>query len=160
MNNQAAWPFPTGNKPVVTNFAQTWPYPTADNVTITTTTSEMLPYASVQEVLVENKIRVAHFFNLDHPYGGVTVAYSKTSDFKNCKMVKVAVAYCSDLDPFSKKLGTSLALENYSNGNTILVPARLGGVDIYTVGMLRDIFWNSLFERVPTVEIYLNESAQ
>lgn len=76
--------------------------------------------------------------------GGVTIAYRKMNEHKNCRMVEVAVAYCSPQDIFSKKIGTRKALDNFLTGKTIMVPARRKDNDDGVVLTLRDVFWNNL----------------
>jgi hypothetical protein len=76
--------------------------------------------------------------------GGVTIAYRKTSEHKNCRMVEVATAYCSPQDIFSKKIGTRTALTNFLMGKTIMIPARRKDNDDAIVLTLRNIFWNNL----------------
>jgi len=73
--------------------------------------------------------------------GGVTIAYRKMNAYKNCRMVEVAVAYCSPQDIFSKKIGTRKALDNFLTGKTIMIPARSVGDDDGIVAALRSIFW-------------------
>lgn len=60
----------------------------------------------------------------DWHFPGATIAYRPTTEFNNCRMVEVAVAYCSPHDTFSKKQGTSLATQKFLSGETIKVPAR------------------------------------
>jgi hypothetical protein len=68
------------------------------------------------------KIGTVHIFDTDNPKGGLTVAFRKMSQYKSGKMVECAVATCSDEDAFSKKIGTTRALENFFDGNTIELP--------------------------------------
>lgn len=76
--------------------------------------------------------------------GGVTIAYRKMNEHKNCRMVEVATAYCSPQDIFSKKIGTRKALDNFLAGKTIMVPARRKDNDDAIVLTLRNTFWNNL----------------
>jgi len=76
--------------------------------------------------------------------GGVTIAYRKMNQHKNCRMVEVATAYCSPQDVFSKKIGTRTAFGNFLQGKTIMVPARRKDNDNEVVYTLRNIFWNNL----------------
>jgi hypothetical protein len=71
-------------------------------------------------------IRICHSFEPDEP-GGFTLAYRKVTPHINCRMVEVAVAYCSPHDTFSKKVGARRALDNFLDGATVLVPARTEG---------------------------------
>lgn len=67
-------------------------------------------------------VGIVHIFNPDYPKGGLTVAFRKVSRYRNGKMVEVAVATCSRQDTFSKKIGTQLALEQFFDERTILLP--------------------------------------
>ncbi len=128
---QAVWPFPVGNKP--------------DAVHLQRAKAPVLktcaPNATKQDFMVANRIRVVHFFDRTDPKGGVTVAYRKTSEHNSSNMVEVAVAYCSPKDQFSKKIGTSLALEYFEEARTILVPARVSGTDDFTIPILEAMFY-------------------
>lgn len=55
---------------------------------------------------------------------GFTVAWRKTSEFKNSTMVDVAVAYCAPGDTFNKKVGAELARRNLLQGKYVTIPAR------------------------------------
>jgi hypothetical protein len=85
-----------------------------------------------------NNIRICHQFEPDVP-GGFTLAYRKVTPHNNCRMVEVAVAYCSPHDTFSKKVGARRALDNFLDGATVLVPARTEG-DHSSVWNLRRMF--------------------
>ena len=67
-------------------------------------------------------VHTVHIFNKLYPKGGLTVAFRKVSEYKSGKMVECAVATCSDQDIFSKKTGTTIALEKFFDGNTIELP--------------------------------------
>lgn len=54
--------------------------------------------------------------------GGMTVAFKKCNQYKNGRMVEVAVAVCSPEDTFSRKIGTQVALEKFFSGETIELP--------------------------------------
>ena len=67
-------------------------------------------------------VRTIHIFDKEYPKGGLTVAFHKASQYKSGKMVECAVATCSDKDTFSKKTGTTVALEKFFEGQTIELP--------------------------------------
>ena len=54
--------------------------------------------------------------------GGITIAFKKSSKYRSGSMVDVAVATCSNQDTFSRKIGTTLALEKFDEGETIQLP--------------------------------------
>ena len=54
--------------------------------------------------------------------GGMTVAFRKCNQYKSGRMVEVAVAVCSPEDTFSRKIGTSMALQKFFSGETIELP--------------------------------------
>lgn len=56
--------------------------------------------------------------------GGATIAYRPANNNRNCRMVQVAVSYCSPNDHFNRRLGSALAVEKFLNGETILIQAR------------------------------------
>lgn len=68
------------------------------------------------------KIGTVHIFDPDAPKGGMTIAFRKISEYKSGKMVECSVANCSNEDAFSKKTGTTIALLNFFEGNTIELP--------------------------------------
>lgn len=77
------------------------------------------------ETAKSNGISITHIRPVSSQgFGGATIAYRPDNEFHNCRMVQVAVAYCSPHDTFSKKVGTRLATEKFLNGETILVPMR------------------------------------
>lgn len=111
-------------------------------------------FISVSEYLEEQKaptanevqakgVHIVHAMGAKNK-GGVTIAYRKMSEHKNCRMVEVATAYCSPQDIFSKKIGTRTALANFFLGKTIMIPARRKDNDDGVVVTLRNIFWNNL----------------
>ena len=95
--NDMAWPFPTSSKPSVR--------PNMFDMT----------FDECEEP------QVCHFFNKRHPYGGVSVAFVPETAFKNCRMLRVAVQYCSPNDSFSKSIGGTLVREKFHDGESILV---------------------------------------
>lgn len=90
------------------------------------------------EAQAEN-IRICHNFDHYDSTGGFTLAYRKATPHNNCRMVEVAVAYCSPHDVFSKKVGARRALDNFLDGQTVMVPARTDG-DHSIVWNLRKMF--------------------
>lgn len=68
-------------------------------------------------------IGIVHIFDKYHPFGGLTVAFSRCNpDLKNGVMADVSLAYCSRLDNFSRKEGTHLALHKFFNDDHIQMP--------------------------------------
>lgn len=116
------WPFATMTA-IAKDIEQEW-----------TTEGELDTGAQAQ---AEN-IRICHSFDPDE-FGGVTIAYRKVTPHNNCRMVEVAVAYCSPHDTFSKKVGARRALDNFLDGATVLVPARTHG-DHSIIWNLRRMF--------------------
>ena len=82
-----------------------------------------------------------HFDRTDPTTGGYTIAYrpSYYAGRKPGKMVDVAVAYCSEGDIFSKKIGRDLAINNFREGMIVQVPALMYGDD-YLHTCLREMF--------------------
>lgn len=70
-------------------------------------------------------IGIVHIFNKYTRKGGLTVAYRKVSPHESGVMVEVAVATCSQEDCFSRKLGTSIAIEKFIAGEVIQLPLAL-----------------------------------
>lgn len=72
-------------------------------------------------------ISIVHIFDKENPKGGLTVAFRKHMPHQNStNMVEVAVATCSTLDTFSRKIGTQYALDNFRDGRTIDLPLSSG----------------------------------
>ena len=72
-------------------------------------------------------ISIVHIFDKENPKGGLTVAFRKHMPHQNStNMVEVAVATCSTLDTFSRKIGTRMALELFAEGRTIDLPLSCG----------------------------------
>jgi hypothetical protein len=67
-------------------------------------------------------VGLVHIYDTENHKGGLTVAFRKVSQFGSGKMVQCAVNTCSNKDSFSKKLGTTGALEKFFNGETIELP--------------------------------------
>ena len=68
------------------------------------------------------RIGIVHVFDPNAPKGGLTVAFRKSGQYKSGKMVECSVASCSDQDSFSKKIGTTIALEKFFDERTIELP--------------------------------------
>jgi len=113
-----------------------WPFPTKTQ-----------PYAmktnTVQDDMSDFDIRICHGYNRHDNRGGVTIAYRKCSNWRNTRMVEVALAYCSPKDSFNKKIGVELAVERFVNGNTVMVPVRQGHDDTI-VGNLLAMFYHDI----------------
>lgn len=74
--------------------------------------------------------------------GGVAIAFRKANNYKNCRMVEVAVSYCSPQDTFSKKIGGAQATKNFLEGNTIMVPVRDKQDDTIVPALIRTFWFN------------------
>lgn len=95
---------------------------------------------NVSEIIKQYDLKIIHIFDFYHNFGGATVVYRKCENYKNSRMVEVAVAYCSPHDTYNKKIGIALAVEKYCNGETIVVPARTRNSDDTIVDNLRAMF--------------------
>ena len=94
---------------------------------------------TVQELAKANRVRIMHVIS-NGGKGGVTIAYQKSSpDHPFGKMLKVAVAYCSSHDQYTKKIGTELALTRFFEGETVEVPANRASV-LETEARLKSMF--------------------
>lgn len=51
--------------------------------------------------------------------GGATVCYTRDVDHDNCLMYNVSVAYCAEVDEYSRKIGASIAADRMYNGESI-----------------------------------------
>ena len=74
------------------------------------------------EAAKANGIGIVHVHPSWNNKGGITIAFKKSSKFKSGSMVDVAVATCSSQDTFSRKIGTTLALEKFNDGETVQLP--------------------------------------
>ncbi len=104
----------------------------------------MFEVNTVQDDMRDFNIKICHGYDPRHNRGGVTIAYRKTSEWKNTRMVEVALAYCSPQDSFNKKIGAQLAVNRFLNENTVLVPVR-NGHDDTIVGNLLYMFYDKIF---------------
>lgn len=83
--------------------------------------------ARLLEYAETHKVGVVHIYDKEFPHGGLTVAFRKLTPYDSGTMVEVAVATCSPADSFSKKIGTSLALGKFADGETIALPLNVPG---------------------------------
>ena len=67
-------------------------------------------------------IGIVHIYDPEYPKGGLTIAFSKTTEYKTGCMVTVAVNTCSQEDSFNKKIGILGALEKFYGGDVIQLP--------------------------------------
>jgi hypothetical protein len=58
----------------------------------------------------------------DSPFGGCTVAWKRTTDHRNGRMVEVSVSFCSPNDTFCRRVGSFNALSYFYDGQVILLP--------------------------------------
>lgn len=101
------------------------------------------PEVEDRSVMQSYDLRVCYGFDPDNTRsGGVTIVYRKTENFKNTRMVEVSIAYCNPSDSFNKKLGLSIALQRWVDGQTVVVPARLGSDTNITYNLLHMFYWN------------------
>jgi hypothetical protein len=114
---QQAWPFPINPTPMYTN--------------------------TYLDDIEDLDLRICHGYNRHDNRGGVTIAYRKCSNWRNTRMVEVALAYCSPKDSFNKKIGAELAVDRFVNGNTVMVPVRYGHDDTI-VGNLLCMFYHDV----------------
>lgn len=93
----------------------------------------------------KNKVKIMHCFDknsiLYPEYNGVTIAYRKLSPYKNCRVVELAVAYCSQYDQFEKKVGARLAMERFNAGKTIVFPIDRPDTDADISFCIENAFW-------------------
>ena len=85
---------------------------------------EDFDYAQYETLLTEakaNKVQLVHNRTRTNK-GGFTFAYQRAEDFPKCKMINVAVCYCSTKDYFARKIGAHNALANFFNGNFVQLP--------------------------------------
>jgi hypothetical protein len=98
---------------------------------------------TLAELARQDGIQLLYHFDREYPTaGGYTIAYRPSQGYvgrKHGKMVDVAVAYCSEGDTFSKKIGRDAAIMNFRCGQFIQVPALLYGDD-YLHTCLREMF--------------------
>ena len=97
-----------------------------------------------KELLADAKaygVGVVHVFNELNPMGGLTIAFRKAEPNQtSTNMVEVAVATCSYSDNFSRKIGTTFALEKFFSEMTILLPLAAGYEDEDLAGSVKRKF--------------------
>lgn len=59
---------------------------------------------------------------LDDNHNGLTIAFKKAIENTNCKMICVAVSYCSIEDKFDKRTGKYHALSKLDMGEYVQLP--------------------------------------
>lgn len=109
---KTVWRFPT-TKPEQGS-PKAWPFVPSDN-------PEEARIALLNKAVLQ-KVGIVHIFDPEYAKGGLTIAFRKSTPHKAGAMVDVAVATCSRLDVFSKKIGTQRALEMFFAGKTIQLP--------------------------------------
>lgn len=127
LNQHNPWPFPVSDKPV------------ADiSPAFTHAAEESAAHAALMQARIkqwanneregllatakENGVGLVHIYNTSHAFGGLTIAFKRSSEYANGVMVDVAVATCSHKDAFSKKLGVMNALCKWEAGEVISLP--------------------------------------
>jgi len=96
---------------------------------------ELLEYATAEGV------GIVHIFDKNNPKGGLTVAFRKIMPERvSHNMVQVAVATCSLMDNFSRKIGTAMALNKFECGETIDLPLSSGWKDEDLAGIVKRKF--------------------
>lgn len=92
---------------------------------------ESLALDEIQDTIADNHIRIVHLFNKKYPYGGCTIAYAPevydSQGYPRGKFAKVAVAWCSNRDRYSRPLGEYLAVSKWANGETVVLPIYVSG---------------------------------
>lgn len=91
-------------------------------------------------------VQFCHVIERNQSFGfnGVTIAYRRCGEWRNSKMVEVAVVYCSQHDNFNKKTGCAWVAEKFLQNNTVVIPARSNKDDDSVVDNLKDLFWYQL----------------
>lgn len=85
---------------------------------------ERLEYLADAE---RNGVKVVHVFDPDQPKGGLSIAFRKSMPHQvSTNMVECAVVTCSYADNFNRKLGTTLALRKWFDGETVSLPLSSG----------------------------------
>lgn len=116
------------NIPTMTasQFAAAWPFPETDDYLAHGASDITGAHARPNGIMIVHvrKTTWSPSGAETHMRGGATIAYRPANNNRNCRMVQVAVAYCSPNDHFNRKLGSAMAVEKFLNGETILVQAR------------------------------------
>ena len=110
--NLAAWPFPIYDKeePVVKK-----------NKILKRIYKEAKAEAKAQGIKFMQHT-LSEYADPDADYIGFTVAYMPSLKSNKCKMLKVAVSYCSDSDKFKKKKGKYEAYLKLIDGEYVQIP--------------------------------------
>lgn len=86
-------------------------------------------------------VGVVHIFDKEDPKGGLTVAFRKVKpEYVSTNMVEVAVVTCSYADTFSRKTGSTYALDAFFNSTTIKLPLSAGQPDEDLAGRVKRAF--------------------
>jgi hypothetical protein len=98
-----------------------------------------------------NGVKVVHVFYPEQPKGGLTIAFRKSMPNQvSTNMVECAVVTCSFADNFNRKIGTTLALQQWFNGFTVALPLSSGFVDEDLSGRVKRAFM-ALYDSGSTV---------
>jgi hypothetical protein len=102
---------------------------------------------ALTELIKSEHIRIVHLFDHDYPYGGCTIAYKPErfdgTGYPIGKFARVAVAYCSPLDRYSRKLGRHLAVSNLLVGENILMPIYINGTPVKDLQTVFSVVFNN-----------------
>lgn len=122
-NQEEMWPFPTSQPEVTVTAADPKLLSAIMKEHAHTVKQLMNDYRA--ELLADAKAQGVGIVHINPSWlnkGGITIAFKKSSQYKSGSMVDVAVATCSKLDTFSRKIGTTIALEKFFEGETIQLP--------------------------------------
>lgn len=75
--------------------------------------------AETLAIMEELGIEVRHFNTENQHKGGVTIAYQY---IQGNSYVTIATSLCSKNDSYDKKIGRTLAVENFVSGKTVNIP--------------------------------------
>lgn len=109
-----------------------WPFPNSD---------------TISETMNTYGIRIVHCFDRKDTRGGVTIAWSWESHFRNRRVVRVALAYCNKTDSYNKKTGTKMAVERWMNDNAVLIPLPTLGSQATAVDV--EYLLTQMFYKIP-----------
>lgn len=109
-------------------------------VNMTKTASELYRQGLLQKANTLG-VKIVHVFDQSYPKGGLTIAFRKTvPEHTSTNMVEVAVATCSRLDTFNRKLGTTMALGSFFDGAIIELPLSFGYADEDLNKVVKEVF--------------------
>lgn len=103
----------------------------------------IVPINSVENIQQLTGIKILHVFDPGHNHGGVTIVWSRCEEYRNSRMVEVAVAYCHPQDKYVRKTGARMAIDRWLNGNTVVVPAGDASNQVVSYN-LQKMFWACL----------------